>query len=85
MRPHFSRDTTDTRTDTGGFLRHIAQKHPNKLLRHVSQTGFPKTLNPRSPCGFEPGGGGAAKGLFLSQTNAISIAELRGIPRRSQA
>ena len=85
MRPHFFRIQTDTRTDTGDFLRHIAQKHPNKLSATFPQTGFPKTLNRRSPCGFEPGGGGAPKGLFLSPANAVSIAEHRRNPRRSRA
>jgi hypothetical protein len=85
MRPHFSRIQTDTRTDTGDFLRHIDQTHPNKSSATLSQTGFLKTLIPRSPCGFEPGGGGVAEDLFLSPPNAVSIAELGPIPRRSWA
>lgn len=57
---------------------------PKYTQTEFSATGFPKTLNPRSPCGFEPGDGGVAEDLVLSPANARSIAGHHGNPRRSR-
>jgi hypothetical protein len=60
MRPHLSQNQTDTRADTGDFLRQNTKLHPNIISATVSQT-FPGPIHIlQCSCGVEPlfrGGG----------------------------